>query len=266
VRNVGTFGQKTKMEPYYQDKWVKIFHGDCLEILPTLGTSADLILVDPPYGIDYREWDKFDDFLGFTDKWVKECFRILKYTGSFYSFMGWSNVSEFKLLLDKYGTIHNWITWHRTKGRGSKQNYKSMKEEILYYTKSNQYTWNEQLMLKKHIFPYVKNGQPRGWFTNEEGVKCRWTGLGNVWFYTVPFWKMPEYAGHPAQKPVMMYERMILSSTNVDDLIIDPFAGSGTTGIASINLKRMSILIEKEEKYCEVAAKRCQLVVIELNI
>ena len=235
----------------------KIILGDCIiEMKKIKANSIDLIVADPPYGINYKKWDKFDDFLDFTEKWVKECFRVLKDNGSFYSFMGWSNVAEFKLLLDKYGTIKNWITWHRTKGRGSKTNYKSMKEEILFYTKGNKYTWNEQKMLKKHIFPYVKDGQPRGWFTNEEGEKCRWTGLGNVWFYTVPFWKMPEYAGHPSQKPVMMFERIILSSSNEGDIILDPFIGSGTTAIACKNIGRNFIGIELDPKYVEIANKR----------
>lgn len=234
-----------------------MYEGDCLEIMPTLADkSIDMILVDPPYGINYKDWDRFDNFINFTEKWVSECFRVLKENGSFYSFMGWSNVSEFKILLDKYGNIKNWITWHRTKGRGSNSNYKSMKEEILFYTKGKTYTWNEQKMLKKHIFPYVKDGQPRGWFTNEEGIKCRWTGIGNVWFYTVPFWKMPEYMGHPAQKPVMMYERMILSSSNEGDTILDPFAGSGTTGVACLNTNRKFILIEKDPNYCKQIKER----------
>ena len=235
----------------------QVIQGDCLEVMKEIpDKSIDLILVDPPYGINYREWDKFEDFMKFTEGWVKECFRVLKDNGSFYSFMGWSNVSEFKILLDKYGTIKNWITWHRTKGRGSKSNYKSMKEEILFYTKGKKYTWNEQKMLKKHIFPYVKDGKPRGWFTNEDGEKCRWTGLGNVWFYTVPFWKMPEYAGHPSQKPIMMFERMILSSSNEEDTILDPFAGAGTTGVACKNINRNYILIEKNPEYCRMAEER----------
>ena len=234
----------------------KVHCADCLEFMKEIpDKSVDLVLTDPPYGINYKEWDKID-FLDFTKKWVKECFRVLKDDGSLYSFMGWTNVSEFKLLLDKYGIIKNWITWHRTKGRGSSKNYKSMKEEILYYIKSKKHTWNEQKMLKKHIFPYVKNGKPRGWFTNEEGIKCRWTGLGNVWFYTVPFWKMPEWVGHPSQKPEMMFERIILSSSNENDLILDPFLGSGTTAVACQNLKRNFIGIEISKEYCSIAEQR----------
>jgi site-specific DNA-methyltransferase (adenine-specific) len=235
----------------------KVIQGDCREVMKDIpDKSVDMILVDPPYGINYKEWDKFENFIEFTESWVKECFRVLKDDGSFYSFMGWSNVAEFKILLDKYGIIKNWITWHRTKGRGSKSNFKSMKEEILFYTKGSNYTWNEQKMLKKHIFPYVKDGKPRGWFTNEEGEKCRWTGLGNVWFYTVPFWKMQEWCGHPSQKPVMMMERIILSSSNEGDTILDPFAGSGTTGVACKNLNRNYILIEKEPEYTEIINNR----------
>ena len=235
----------------------QIIQGECLEVLKKLPSkSIDLIIVDPPYGINYKEWDKFDNFWKFTETWVKECFRVLKDTGSFYSFMGWSNVAEFKLILDKYGKIRNWITWHRTKGRGSSQNYKSMKEEILYYVKSNKFTWNSQKTLKKDIFPYVKDGKPRGWFTNEEGIKCRWTGIGNVWFYTVPFWKMPEYCGHPSQKPIMMMERIISSSSNKRDTILEPFCGSAPACYASQKLDRKYIGIEIESKYVDMARER----------
>jgi len=242
-----------------------IYQGDCLEIIKGLPKeSIDLIIVDPPYGINYKDWDKIDNFFDFTEKWVKECFRVLKSTGSFYSFMGWSNVAEFKLLLDKYGKIRNWITWHRTKGRGSSQNYKSMKEEILYYTKTNKFTWNEQKVLKKHIFPYVKNGKPRGWFTNEEGIKCRWTGIGNVWFYTVPFWKMPEYCGHPSEKPTLMMERIILSSSNENDLVLEPFCGSAPACYSAKKLKRNYIGIELNKEYVEMAKKRINAVIVPL--
>ena len=141
-----------------------------------------------------------------------------------------------------------------------------MKEEILFYTKSSHYTWNERMMLKQHVFPYVRDGKPRGWFTNEDGIKCRWTGLGNVWFYTVPFWNMPEYVGHPSQKPVMMFERMILSSSNENDIIIDPFIGSGTAQLACLNTKRKSIGIEISEKYCEIAAKRYSKAVLNMEL
>ena len=237
----------------------KLIQGDCLKVMSSIpDNSIDLAVIDPPYGIDYKEWDKFDDFLNFSESWIKECFRALKSTGSFYSFMGWSNIAEFKLLLDKYGIIRNWITWWRHKGRSSSTNFKSMKEEILYYTKTNSFTWNEIKMLKKHVIPYTKDGKPRGWFTNEEGIKCRWTGLGNVWCYTAPFWNMPEKVNHPSQKPELMIERIILTSSNENEVILDPFMGSGTTAIAAQNLNRRWIGIELDKEYFNLANERIE--------
>lgn len=234
-----------------------LIQGDCLEKMKDISDkSVDLVVVDPPYGINYRDWDTFDDFIRFSEQWVSECFRILKDSGSFYSFMGWSNVAEFKIMLDKYGKIRNWITWGRTKGRGSSKNYKSIKEEILYYSKTNIFTWNNNKMLKKHITPYMKDGKPRGWFTDENGIKCRWTGLGNIWFYTQPFFAMEEYVKHPTQKPVMLLERIILQSSNEQDLVFDPFMGSGTTGVACKKLNRNFIGIELDKEYFEIANNR----------
>ena len=235
-----------------------IIQCDSRNLLPEIPTeSVDLIVADPPYGIDYKEWDRFNNFHEFCECWVSECFRILKSNGSFYSFMGWSNVALFKLLLDKYGYIRNWITWERTKGRGSSMNFKSMKEEILYYTKSKKdFVFNEQKMLKKHVIPYTKNGKPRGWFTNEEGVKCRWTGVGNVWHYIVPFFAMKEWIGHPSQKPEMMIERIILTSSNKGDIVLDPFSGSGTTAVVSRRLNRRFLCIEKNKEYYDKSVER----------
>ncbi len=228
----------------------KVICEDVFNILPQIESeSVNLIVVDPPYGIGYKDWDRISNYLEFSERWIKECFRLLKPTGSFYSFGAWSTIAEFKLLCDKYGKIKNWITWERTKGRGSSTNYKSMKEEILFYTKSDIYTWNEQKMLKMHIFPYVKDGKPRGWFTNEEGVRCRWTGIGNVWHYTVPFWNQKDYKGHPSQKPTLMYERIILTSSNENDIILEPFCGSAPGCISAAKLGRRFIGIENDKKW-----------------
>jgi len=244
-----------------------IVQGDSINLLPLIpNESVDLIVVDPPYGINYKEWDKFDNFFKFCNCWIKECFRILKPKGSFYSFMGWSNVAEFKLLLDKYGFIRNWIVWERSKGRGSLTNFKSVKEELLYYSKSkDDFVFNEQKMLKKHVVPYVKDGKPRGWYTDEYGVRCRWTGIGNVWHYIVPFFKMKEWIGHPAQKPEMMMERILLSSSNEKDIILDPFSGSGTVAVVCQKLGRRFLGIEKDETYFKQSVERLNKAIKDSN-
>ncbi|HNG96762.1 MAG TPA: site-specific DNA-methyltransferase, partial [Candidatus Absconditabacterales bacterium] len=99
-------------------------------------------------------------------------------------------------------------------------------------------------------------GKPRGRFTNEEGIRCRGTGIGNVRHYTQPFFKMQENTEHPTQKPELMIERIILTSSNEGDTILDPFMGSGTTAVACINTNRNFIGFELDKGYREIANKR----------
>lgn len=232
---------------------------DCLNIMKELpDNSVDLVCVDPPYWISFwnNNWDKINDFISFTDSRVSEVFRVLRQGGSFYWFMTRINVSEFKQICDKYWKIKNWITWERIKWRANSHNYKSTKEEILYYVKGEGETRNEEKMLKLHITPYMKDGKPRGWFTNEDWIKCRRTGIWNVWHYTTPFFSMMEYNDHPTQKPELMIERIILSSSNEWDIILDPFAWSGTIWAVAKKLWRNFIMIEKDADYFQIAEDR----------
>jgi len=86
---------------------------------------------------------------------------------------------------------------------------------------------------------------------NEKGERKRWTGLGNVWAFSSPFWKSKNEDAylHPAQKPIAMIERLILLSSNEGDVVLDPFSGSGVTAVTCEKLKRKYICIEKDEKY-----------------
>ena len=218
--------------------------------------SVNLILTDPPYLINYAEWDKED--WSFTEQWVKECFRILKDDGSFYSFMGWQHSAEFKLLLDKFGMIKNWIIWERSKGRSSKINYKSIREDIFYYVKTKEFIFNEQKKLRPVIAPYKnEDGTPKGWFINEEGERVRWTGVGNIWHFTPPNWSSKlDRQVHPTQKPIALLERIINASSNKNDIILDPFIGSGSTAVACKRLNRNFIGMEIYQNYIDISYKR----------
>jgi len=229
--------------------------------------TIDLVLVDPPYLIDYKNWDSAifqgsESFNTFTEDWVKECFRVLKPNGSFWSFMGYQNIFPFFQILEKYGTVHyeNWVVWARQKGRGSSKHLKSVREDIIHVTKSKKdFIWNNIKMLREVIVPYVKDGKPRGWFLDENGKRVRWTGLGNVWVYSAPQWNgVVDKQVHPSQKPTMMLERMILLSSNEGDVVLDPFMGSGSTGVACVRTDRNFIGIEQDKKFFEIAQKRIQ--------
>lgn len=237
----------------------KLYNQDALSFLQSIDdNSIDLVLTDPPYGINYKDWDDID-FNEFTDVWVKECVRCLKDTGTMWSFMGYSNIFDFVPILKKYSNIHleNWVVWARQRGRGTSKHLKSMREDIFHVTKSNNFTWNNIKMLREVVIPYVKDGKPRGWFLDENGKRVRWTGLGNVWVYSQPFWNSKDDKQiHGAQKPIKMIERLLLLSSNEEDTILDPFMGSGTTGIACKRNNRNFIGIESNKEIYNLAMDR----------
>lgn len=232
--------------------------------------SIDLVAVDPPYLIGYgnNDWDKHD-FVYFTEKWMEIIVKKLKPTGSMWAFMAkdncftWSKCEKgFVNIMEDYGTVHmeNWVTWARQKGRGSNGHLKSQREELFHFTKNpNKYTWNPQKMLREVIAPYVKDGRPRGWFIDSDGNRKRFTGLGNVWTYSSPqFNGISEPQYHPSQKPVMIMERIIRLSSNENDLILDPFMGSGTSAIACKLSNRNFIGFEKDVNYYNFAKQRIE--------
>lgn len=103
----------------------------------------------------------------------------------------------------------------------------------------------------------MKDGKPRGWFIDEKGKRVRWTGLGNVWTYTSPFWKSKtDKLIHSAQKPFLVIERLVLLSSNEGDVVLDPFSGSGTTAVVCEKTKRNYICIEKDKEYYNSSVKR----------
>ena len=218
----------------------------------------DLIIVDPPYNLNknydsgYFKKIKKEDYIIYTESWLSKVYRLLKEKGTIYICLDWESSIIVAPLLSKYFIIQNRITWQRDKGRGSKKNYKNNSEDIWFCTKSNDYVFNANdiKIKKKVIAPYRKEGKPKDWY-EENGKKFRNTYLSNLWTdIVVPFWSMPENTGHPTQKPEELISILIKASSNENDLILDPFVGSGTTCVVSKKLKRRSIGLEKSKTYC----------------
>jgi len=242
-----------------------IYLTDCLQSIKLIpDDSIDLILTDPPYNnrkdfgsgtvnLSKKEFEKWND------QWIKECFRILKPTGSVYICIDWPNSGMIQNLLEKYFIVQNRITWKREKGRGSKSNWKNNMEDIWFATKSKDYTFNlDQVKIKKEVIaPYKdSSGKPKDW-VEKDGEKFRLTHPSNIWTdLTVPFWSMPENTEHPTQKPEKLIERIILASSNENDLVFDPFLGSGTTCVVAKRLKRKYLGFEINKKYFILACKR----------
>jgi site-specific DNA-methyltransferase (adenine-specific) len=243
----------------------KIYLGDCLEKLREIDDSSiDLICIDPPYFLLSNQkwdnqWENQEEYINWCKTWFNESYRILKNSGAFYCFQDWRLISEYVIELKKiFPYYQNNITWERIKGRSSKKNWKSTKEEILYFSKSKEPKFFEQKKIRPVIAPYKdKDGKPKGWFVDEEGNRMRWTGTGNVWHYTPPVWSsIEEPPQHPTQKPLMMIERIISAHTKENDIVLDFFVGSGTTCVAAKNLNRNFIGIEKDVEYYQKACNR----------
>lgn len=162
-------------------------------------------------------------------------------------FQGWSNVAKTIYSYNNF-YLNNWIVWDRIKGRGAKKNFVSTRQDILWFVKNpKNYIYNPQISnIKKKTGGSIgkKNG-------------CEYRKLSNVWSDISPIvpWS-PQRVKHPTQKPVELMKRIILLFSNENNIILDPFAGSGTTGIACMNTNRKCILIEKNQDYCNIIKQR----------
>ncbi|MBU1131976.1 site-specific DNA-methyltransferase [Patescibacteria group bacterium] len=255
-------------EKQNNDFFNKIYFGDSIVEIKKLPTdSVDLIVTDPPYtirrnfgsGTISTNEKKFADW---CERWISDCARILKQNGSIYICINWEASSIIESILKKHFIIQNRITWKRDKGRGAKKNWKNNLEDIWFATKSDDYTFNlNSVKIKKTVIaPYVdKSGKPKDWI-EKNGEKFRYTHPSNIWTdLVVPFWSMPENTEHPTQKPEKLIERIILASSNENDLVFDPFMGSGTTAVVAKKLKRNYLGFEIEKKFYILAQKRLSL-------
>ncbi|MBK6725520.1 MAG: site-specific DNA-methyltransferase [Acidobacteria bacterium] len=246
----------------------KIVFGDAFEILPELGSGRfDLLFADPPYnltkefGISTFREKSDEDYEAWLESWISLCVPLLKPTASVYICGDWRSSGSIQRIGSKYFKLRNRITWEREKGRGAKANWKNAAEDIWYFTVSDDFTFNLDAVKQRRrvLAPYKDNGQPKDWDETADG-KFRDTHPSNIWTdITVPFWSMSENTDHPTQKPEKLLAKIILASTNKGDLILDPFAGSGTTAVVAKKLRRKFVAVEADENYCLLAAKRLEM-------
>jgi site-specific DNA-methyltransferase (adenine-specific) len=259
---------------------VKLIEDSCFNSEKYIkSNSVDMFFCDPPYNILDQEWDKQwknnEEFYIWTKNWMKLMYNQLKLNGTAYICISWQHSYIFhKLLKELNFIILNRITWKRDKGRGSLKNWKSMHEDIFFIAKSNNYLFNieDVKVIKKVIAPYKdEKGENKDWWYDDNKDKVRLTYPGNLWEdFCVPFWSSNEvksyakskkssdnlFQKHPTQKPKDLVKRCILASTNKNELVVDYFAGSGTTLIAAKELNRNCIGFEIDKNYCGMVKER----------
>lgn len=245
----------------------KTIMGDTFEILKLLPEkSIDLLITDPPYNLNKDfHGNKFKrmsekDYLDYIEKWACLIKPLLKDNASIYVCCDWYSSQSIFQVLKNHFIVRNRITWQREKGRGSLNNWKNGCEDIWYCTNSENFTFNidNVKIRRKVIAPYKKDGIAKDWFETESG-KYRDTYPSNFWDdISIPYWSMPENTAHPTQKPEKLIAKLILASSNENDIILDTFLGSGTTSVTAKKLNRHYIGIEQNEQYCVWAEKRLE--------
>jgi site-specific DNA-methyltransferase (adenine-specific) len=230
---------------------MKILCGDCLEIMRDMDSeSMDLIVADPPYNLgknygnnsDSRE---FGDYMDFTRDWTTECQRILKPTGTIYVFMGFRFISWLYQILEKDRQLFfvNWICWHYTQGIGKTKGFSPRHDDILMFSKSSNYCFNlDDVRVPQKYYRSINN--------------MRGANPGDVWEFSHVHYCNENSQSHTTQKPEGLIERIVLASSNPGDVVLDPFAGSGTTLRVCQQLDRCCTGIEINPDYAEMIRER----------
>ena len=241
-----------------------ILLGDSLKIMKTIPSkSVDLIFADPPYNLQLKDtlyrpdqttveavtqdWDKFNtykEYDNFTEQWLKESKRILKKGGALWVIGSYHNILRVGTSIQNHGFwILNDIIWHKTNPmpnfRGTR--FTNAHETLLWCTTSREakYTFNYQNLKELNDGKQMRSD----WYIPICSGKERLRENNNQ-------------RSHPTQKPEALMYRIILSSTNKGDIILDPFLGSGTTAVVTKKLQRNFIGIEQDKEYVSLAKKR----------
>lgn len=244
---------------YYKTSNFELHLGDSFQILQEIPSkSIDMIFADPPYflsgdgitcsggkmvSVNKGEWDKkktIDEKHKFNREWIRLCYRVLKDNGTIWISGTMHNIYSIGMALEEEGfKIINNITWKKLNPPPniSCRCFVHSTETILWAQKD--------LKNVKHKFNYTVMKELNG------GKQMK-----DVWESSLTKPSEKKYGKHPTQKPMAILERIMLASTDEGDLILDPFNGSGTTGIVANKLKRKYIGIDTEKDYLDLTIKR----------
>lgn len=234
-----------------KNKGLKIIHGDAIEELKKIpNESIDLIVTDPPYNLnkDYgtsKDNLFHDEYLEFSRKWLKEAYRVLKKDGTIYVFMGMRYISYIYMILETELNMYfnSWIVWHYTQGIGKTKGFSPRHDDILMFTKSEKFTFNlDAIRIPQKYYRSINN--------------MRGANPGNVWQFSHMHYCNKNRKKHPTQKPEAIYERMILASSNEEDVVLDCFVGSGTALRVCQQLNRKCIGIDNNLDYINMCKER----------
>jgi site-specific DNA-methyltransferase (adenine-specific) len=251
----------------------QILTGDCLRLLAELPAgSVDLAFADPPFNIGY-EYDVYEDdrshsdYLTWTERWLAAVRRVLAPTASFYVAIGDEYAAELKVRLDALGlTLRNWIIWHYTFGVHCKRKFNRSHAHIFYYVVDpRRFTFNADAIRvpsARQTTYADRRANPTGkvpddtWVVRPQEDGRFFNPDSDTWFVSRVCGTFKERTGHPCQMPEAVLERIIQVSSNPGDLVLDPFAGSGTTLAVAHKLARRWVGVELSPEYATAIRQR----------
>ncbi len=252
---------------YFAQADFVLFHEDSIELLRKIPEhSVDMIFADPPYNlsnggftvhagkrvnVNKGLWDEskgFEADFGFHVKWIEECYRVLKPNGTIWISGTYHSIYQCGYAIQLLGyKILNDITWFKPNA--------SPNLSGRYFTASHEtLLWARKDPKGKHTFNYtdMKNGK---WHENDF-IKKAGKQMRSVWAIGTPKTGEKTFGKHPTQKPMALLERIVLAASKKGDIILDPFTGSSTTGLAAVKHGRKFIGIDSEKDYLVLSKKR----------
>lgn len=251
---------------YFKHENFCLYQGDCLDVMKKLPDNyVDVVFADPPYmlsndgfschagrmvTVNKGKWDKssgFDGDTAFHESWIAECRRILKPQGTIWISGTYHSIYQCGYILQKQGYhILNDIAWFKPNA--------SPNLSCRFFTASHEtLIWARKDKKAKHLFNYdlMKEGDWQEDFIKKQGLQMR-----SVWSIYPPKKYEKTFGKHPTQKPLELLKRIVLASTTKDSIVLDPFNGSGTTGLAATYFGRKYIGIEYDPQYLDLSIKR----------
>ena len=234
-----------------------IVTGDCIDILNNrqARSTADLIFADPPFNIGYKydlyeDSKQYQDYCDWTAQWMEACRDVLKPTGSFWLAIGDEYAAEARVIGRRLGlNLRNWVIWHYTFGQNTKKKFARSHAHLFYWAKDKRdFTFNGdavRIPSARQTTYADKRANPKGKIPDDVWSFSRVCGTFNE-----------RVQWHPCQMPEKLLERIIRISSNPDDLVVDPFSGSGTTCCVAARLGRRYFGIDISEQYVEKSRQR----------
>ncbi len=230
--------------------------GDCVEILGSLKDPiADLIFADPPFNIGYKydlyeDRKAYDEYYAWTEKWMATCYKALKPTGSFWVAIGDDYAAEIRIIARKLELhLRNWVIWHYTFGQNTKRKFARSHAHLFYWVKDpKNFTFNDMVVRipsARQTTYADKRANPKGKLPDDVWSFSRVCGTFNE-----------RVRWHPCQMPERLLDRIVKVSSNVGDLVLDPFSGSGTTCVVAARLRRHYFGIDISQEYVENSRRR----------